>query len=144
MGMTNKRAGALILFFLVAAVTVYIFLGGSPSIALDFGESSFIASVADYDVTVPYEQIISLELIEIPELGSPESGGEQRGFRYGTWRSEAWGSYAQCTTKQADICILIGLKDGGRFLLSIEGDAATRELCTMLDGLLRSKGVEMQ
>lgn len=36
MGMANKRAGGMILLSLAAMVTVYIFLGGSPSIALDF------------------------------------------------------------------------------------------------------------
>ena len=143
MGMTNKRVGSLILLFLVAAVTVYIFLGGSPSIALDFGEDAFTASVADYDAAIPYGQIVSLELIDVPDLGAPDGGGEQRGFRYGAWRNELWGSYAQCTTRQAGVCILIERKDGGPFLLSIEGDASTRELCAMLTGLLHSKGFDI-
>lgn len=84
-----------------------------------------------------------MELMDISELGSLEDGGETRGFRYGIWRNGTWGRYAQCTTKQAGNCIFIELKNDGPFLLSIEGDASTRELYIMLIGLLHSKGFDI-
>lgn len=138
--MTSKHKNLIFVFLILAIVLFYIFSGGSVGISLDFGEEALILSAADYDWTIPYDQIGSLELTELPDTGTLIKGVEKRTLRCGTLENDAWGQYTLCIDPRIDSCIVVTMKNGDIYVLNCESSESTGQLHQMFTDLLRSKG----
>lgn len=139
--MTPKQKNAAFAVLILAVVLFYVFSGGSVGISLDFGETGLTLSASDQDWYIPYDQIETLELTELPDSGTCLQGTEKRRLCCGTWENEAWGKYTLCVDPRIDACIVVTLKDGGRYVLNYENADSTRELHQMFTALLESKGL---
>lgn len=120
-------------------ILLYIFFGGSVGISLDFGENELTISASDYDWVIPYDEIESLELTDLPELGTVINGINNRTLCCGTWENETFGEYTLCADPRIETCIVIRMKSGGVYVLNYENSDSTKQLHQMFTDLLRSK-----
>ncbi len=138
--MVSKHKNLLIILLLLAMVLFYVFSGGSVGISLDFGEDSLSVSASDYDWTIPYDHIESLELAGLPDLGIQMEGIERNKLSCGTWKNDAWGEYTLCVNPKNHQCIVVVMDDGDIFVLNYENSDSTEQLHKMFTELLCSKG----
>ena len=137
--MTPKQKNAIFVILILAAVLFYIFSGGSVGVSLDFGEESLTVSASNYDWSIPYDQIESLELAPLPDMGTLIDGVEKRNLCCGTWENEIWGEYILCLNPKIDSCIMITTDNGDIYVLNYENQEATQQLHKMFTELLHSK-----
>lgn len=138
--MTPNKKNGLLLFILVAAVLVYSFSGNSIGIALDFGDTALTVSAASRDWTLDYDQIASIALSDLPDVGTPADGTDQRKLQCGVWENETWGTYTLCVSPKISRCIVLTMHNGDIFVLNYESADSTASLYEMFAGLLQSKG----
>lgn len=80
---------------------------------MDFGEDALTLSASDYDWTIPYEQIKSLNLTTPPNTGRLIEGSEKRSLCCGIWENETWGEYILCINPKISQCIVVTMNNGG-------------------------------
>ena len=137
--MNSKQKNLALIVLILALVLFYIFSGGSVGISLDFGENELILSASSYDWRIPYGEIESLELTDLPELGTVINGSEKRTLCCGTWQNEAFGEYTLCANPRIGNCIIIRMKSGDVYVMNYENSDSTGQLHQMFTDLLRSK-----
>lgn len=137
--MTPKQKNFTFIILILAIVLFYIFSGGSVGISLDFGEDALTLSAADYDWTIPYDQIQSLELAELPNTATTTEGVDKRTLRCGTWENDIWGEFILCIDPRIDPCIVITMESGDIYVLNYENYDSTVQLHKMFTNLLHSK-----
>lgn len=138
--MTPKQKNLTFLLLILAIILFYIFSGGSVGISLDFGEESLTLSASDYDWTIPYDQIESLELSSLPDTGTRIEGIEKRTLCCGSWTNDSWNGYILCINPKIDQCVIVTMNDGSIYVLNYENSEATQQLHKMFTELLQSKG----
>lgn len=138
--MTPKQKNTFFVLILLAAVLFYTFSGGSVGISLDFGDERLSLGASDRDWVIPYDQIASLELTALTDLGTPVDGTKKRTLSYGTWENDLWDKYTLCVNPTISQCIVVTLQDGSITVLNYENEESTKALHTMFSELLQSKG----
>lgn len=138
--MTSKQKNSIFIILILSIMLFYIFSGGSVGISLDFGEEALTLSAADNDWQIPYDQIASLKLTELPNTGAMMEGIEKRTLRCGIWENEVWGQYTLCIDPRIDRCIIVTMNSGDVYVLNYESNESTVQLHQMFTDLLHSKG----
>lgn len=138
--MTLKQKNVFFILLILAVVLFYTFSGGSVGASLDFGEEALTLSASNYDWAIPYDQIHSLELSALPNIGTMIEGSEKRTLCCGTWQNELWGDYALCVNPKISQCIVVTTHDKGIYVLNYENSDSTQQLHKMFTELLQSKG----
>lgn len=140
--MNSKQKNLAIVILILAMVLFYIFSGGSMGISLDFGDDDLTLSASDYDWTIPYDQIESLELSELPDIGTFVDGIQKQTLCCGIWENNLWDKYTLCIDPRIDTCIVISMKNSDIYVLNYENTDATGQLYQMFSDLLHSKGYQ--
>jgi len=137
--MNSKQKNLALIILILALVLFYVFSGGSVGISLDFGENELTISASNYDWGIPYGEIESLELTDLPELGTVVDGSEKRNLCCGIWQNEVFGEYTLCADPRIEKCIVIRMVSGGIYVVNYENMESTVQLHQMFTDLLRSK-----
>lgn len=106
----NKRNQIIsTLFLLIALIAIPFFMAdGSEGDLLAFENRTLqIHTPGNQSYCIPYNQILSMELIENPDFGVCLSGDNTKKLCYGVWENAALGEYVLCTYKSPDVVIQI-------------------------------------
>lgn len=116
----------LISVALLSAFFVWLMFTGD--IGVDFGEESFTVEASFYsDLTVKYEDIDSIELIDSNVKGSRVGGFESLRLSMGNFRNDEYGTYTRYSYNSCDSAVVI--RDGDKVLvLSGKDIESTKEL----------------
>ncbi len=136
---SQKTRNALFALLIPILILVYIFSGGSMGISLDFGEDSLTVSAEQYDWTVAYDKIESLELTVPGDTGTLLEGVQKRTLCCGRFENEQLGRYILCIDPRIENCIAVKMLDGTVFILNYENEESTRQLHKMFTDLLANK-----
>ena len=139
----NKKYSLVLLISIVVIVAVYSFAGGGGKMDLDIGEHELSVAYEDFSATVNYEDVTAIELVEVSDFGAPVDGGSDKSCRWGTWKNDTWGEYAQYSLTSTSKGVLLYLRDG-YFLLSYESGESTELLSEMLRDMLTANGYEAE
>lgn len=124
--MKMKKIDIIIAVAIFIGGIVYALFGGSGFVTNDCGDTAVTVSVPNgYSYTVNYEDIQSIELIDMPELGECIDGGSEKKISYGVWKNELWGNYTACVSERFASCILITCKDGSHYIFTSEIESST-------------------
>lgn len=135
--MTHRTKNILLMLAICVGFTLVSLLSGNDGIGLDFDEDFLTVSGPEkYSYSIAYSQISDLELVEQTDFGEPAAGEENRNYRWGGWKNDAWQEYDLCAAKTADMCILITADDGSRFAFNYQDDATTQQVYSMFTELL--------
>ena len=134
----QKARNTFLTLLIPILILLYIFFGGSVGISLDFGEDALAISAEKQDWSIPYEQIISLELVNAEDFGILLNGTEKRMLHYGTYENDPWGQYTLCIDPRIETCIVIETTSGF-FVLNYENEESTKQLYIMFSELLANK-----
>ncbi len=137
--MTPKKRNTVFALLILAAVLIYTIAGGNIGTNLDFGEDALRLRAAGNDWTIPYSEIASLELQDLPDLGHRVQGSEKRSLYCGTWENDTWGEYTLCIVPKVETCIVITMSDGNHYVINYENNESTEEFHNMFATLLQSK-----
>lgn len=140
----NRKTSIIFLVCCVAIFAFHSFFGGGMRNDIDIGETSLSLSHNEFQTSINYEDIRSIELVEVGDFGTAAGGGANRACRWGTWTSERWGRYTQYTVTNTDHCVLITLVSGECVLISLEGKESTVTLGETLYEMLISSGYELE
>lgn len=134
-----KKLNYPISIVLIIAILIIALMRGNNNISPDFGDDALtVRAPKEFSFTVAYDEISSIDLVELTDPGDMLSGGNNRSCSWGVWENEAWGQYARCTTAKADTAILITTADGEHFVFSCEDDDTTASLTKAFQDLLAS------
>lgn len=136
----NNKKNGIFLLILVAAVLIYSLSGNSIGIHLDFGEDALQVSASDMDWDLAYDQIASITLSDLPDVGSLAEGIDKKNLQCGVWENEIWGTYTLCISPKIDQCIVLTMQNGDVIVLNYESADSTANLHEMFTELLQSKG----
>lgn len=141
-----KRYGNYIFFTCcILGFALYsMFGGGSTKTVLNFGDDSLVISYNEFESSISYSEIQTVELAEVEDFGAALEGSSNNKYRWGTWENEVWGSYTQCTSTLTDYCVVLALRDESIFVLSYQDEKTTIELGEMIPGYLTAHGYSVQ
>ncbi|MCD7920783.1 MAG: hypothetical protein LUG45_12090 [Clostridiales bacterium] len=122
----GKRNWILMLAILVA-VTLFSLLNREGAVTMSFEDEALVINGADeYSFQVAYDEIASIALEELPDLGAAVDGGEDGSFRYGVWENDTWGTYTLCLTVNMNTCIVLTLQDGSIYVFNYGDEDSTQ------------------
>lgn len=124
----------------IAAVYVVTLLVGDFSISVKFGKEDALTinGPRKYSVTVPYEEIESIELISFPDPGEKVDGGSSRSYYWGTWKNEEYGEYQLYVSKKSPSAILVRNVSGDVVIFNQGDDDTTVNTFKLFQDLLAS------
>ena len=134
----NSKSKTLsnILVFLVALFLLSSLRDHSTT-TISFDDDTFtLGAPESFSLTIEYDQVKALELVEQPDSGTAISGAENRKCRWGDWENNTWGQHTQCVLKKLDTAILLITSDEKKVLFNYESDEATASMHQMLTELL--------
>lgn len=138
----SQRLKNLIWFIIIIAAFVIVTqLRGSSGIYLDFGDDVLTVSAPnDFSHTIPYDNIVKLELVELTNVGTAVSGDENRKYYWGTWENDTWGQYTLCASKKINNAILITTTNKDFLVFNYESKETTEAMLKMFTELLENQG----
>lgn len=134
----NTVAGRYTIFGLVLFIVV---LGISMveahfRIQAEFSDTQIAITSNRYNLTVRYDLIESIELVDMPDRGEHIDGKDDINIRYGIWTNDTWGEYYVCAIPNATNCIVMHLNDGRTFVFNARSNDYTAELFAELESHL--------
>lgn len=131
----------LLSYFLLIAVVIVVFIArGDSGTTLSFENDAFtLDGPKGYIVSVPLDDIVSLEYRETLDTGVCAGGETKYGCSYGLWENEEFGLYDLCAMKKIDSFIIVTDADGGVLAFNYESDKSTESLHRMMTELLDSR-----
>lgn len=139
--MSSTAKNYIWIVIVLVAFTLFSFLRGGSGISPDFQEDSLtIHGPNKFSITVQYDQIAHMELVELSDPGNMLSGGENRSCRWGTWERDDWGSYFLCALKKVDTAISITTLEGERVVFNYQDRDTTESILDMFHELLADRG----
>ena len=132
-----------ILFVLALfAVTMLIFyFDTAEDVKITFAETQVeVKHDRKYSMAIPYDIIEAAQLVELPQGGEKQAGGDNMVVRYGTWVNDTWGQYCICVDLDATLCIEISLNDGRTFVISRKSNEETTAVFEQLQARLAAQG----
>jgi len=129
----NKIVITVTLISVAVLSAFFVWLMFTGDIGVDFGEESFTVEASFYsDLTVKYEDIDSIELIDSDVKGSRVGGFGSPRLSMGNFRNDEYGTYTRYSYNSCDSAIVI--RDGDKVLvLNGKDEAATKELYNGLE-----------
>lgn len=123
----------LVIFALVILISLF---QPSNKVAVDFDAESVTVRSSRHTLNVPYDMIVSAELVEKPDMGSPTSGHDDMILQTGSWHNDTWGDYEACVEIATDNCIVFTLTDGRHFVISRRDNEETASVFAELQSHL--------
>lgn len=125
-----------IIIFLAALFLLNMFRGSSVTTVSFDDDALILGAPKDFSVTIEYDQIDTLELVEQFDSGTAVSGSENRKYRWGEWENDTWGQYTLCTTKKVEAAICLTTLDGEIVVFNYEDHEVTTSMYQMFMELL--------
>lgn len=122
---TRDFAFGIIIFALVILISIF---QPSNKVLVEFGETAVDVKSSRYTMSIPYEMVDHLELVEKPDMGQPTDGHDDMILMIGTWENDTWGEYEMCVEIATDTCIIIHLTDGRIFVISRRDNEETAKV----------------
>jgi hypothetical protein len=122
-----NKIGIIVTLISVAVLSaLFAWIMFTGDIGVDFGEESFTVEASFYsDLTVKYEDIDSIELIDSNVKGTRVGGFGSPRLSMGNFKNEEFGTYTRYTYTNPDSCIVIQV--GEKILVISGSDAAETE-----------------
>ena len=118
----------LLVFILLIVVGIVIStFQTNNSVKMAFGNDTIAISSKDYNMNIKYADVLSLELVEDPDLGSVADGKNRPELQSGLWKNDIWGEYHLVFTPNATNCIVAHLQDGQTYVFNYNTNEATAE-----------------
>ena len=119
------------ILFAIALMGLMIFFAirqSNNTVKVYFEQDQVVATSAKYSLGMPYDQIASAELTELPFEGDRvASAYDDDTLRAGVWHNDTWGEYYIVADLDAKNCIEVTLDDGRIFVFSRKNDSTTEE-----------------
>lgn len=115
----------ILLFAVVIGMTVY---ETYHKVTVEFSDTAVDIRTSKYSMNIPYDQVESIELVELPDAGQVLDVTDDMTARTGLWKNEIWGEYYICADLNAPSCIVVHLKDGRIFVFSRRNNEETHKL----------------
>lgn len=109
-------------------VIVLSLLEPLTKITVEFNDASVYINSTRYYMSVEYEKIAYVELVQMPDRGEVVNGSDDMTIRTGIWTNDTWGEYTVCAIPHASNCIVMHLTDGRIFVFNARSDDYTAEL----------------
>lgn len=112
----------------IAAFYLITLLFGDFQTSVKFGKDDILTLTGPRktSVTVPYDDIESIELITLADPGEKIDGGSSRSYYWGTWKNEEYGEYKLFVNKRSPAAILVKTFAGDIIIFN-QGDTVTTE-----------------
>ena len=126
---SSRSIRQLIFVVLLFALLIPIAIWDSDTqVKVQFSDVDVFVKCDRYNMTIPYEDIASVELADLAEPGEKvENGFDNDIIRAGMWKNDTWGEYHICADLDTTVCVVIKLEDGRTFVFSCKSDKATAE-----------------
>ena len=126
--------GIILGIITVAAICLFIFMG---SVTVDIKEAyvTIGGTLAD-DITVIYDDIDTVELVENVDVGLKTVGTETLRTKTGQYRSEEYGAYSLFMYKSVSNGIVLTTKTGDIIIFNCDTPEKTAECCNAINDKL--------
>ena len=116
----------LIVFILLIVVGALLTMCQSAkTIRVAYTDELVAISSKDYNANIAYADVLSIELIDNPDLGSVSDGKNRPELKSGVWQNDTWGEYHLCFNPNATNCIVVHLKGSQPFVFNCNSNEAT-------------------
>ena len=123
---------------LMGLMIFFAFRQSNNTVKVYFEQDQVVATSAKYSLGMPYDQIASAELKELPFEGDRvASAYDDETLRAGIWNNDTWGEYYIVADLDAKNCIVVTLDDGRIFVFSRKDNATTEADYQTLMGCLK-------
>ncbi|MCD7744102.1 MAG: PH domain-containing protein [Lachnospiraceae bacterium] len=119
----------------VVAVIALVFgrRSGKSTMKLSADDSGITMTYEDFSLSIVYDEIEEIQLMDELESGTCLSGGTIGDYQYGEYESEDLGEYTLCITSKADNYLLVKRTDGTCAVFNWSG---TQDTSALYDGIL--------
>lgn len=122
---------------LFAVMMLFAVNQSNNSVKVYFEDTEVQATSAKYSISIPYDMIVSAELVTLPAEGERVLDAYDDGtLRAGIWQNEVWGEYYIVADLDVKTCIEVTLDDGRIFVFSRKNEDTTAEIFAELQSHL--------
>lgn len=119
------------IIFTVVVLALFIGLAifdSNTQVKVIFESDAVLVKSDKYNMTIPYDMVVSAELVDLPEAGESVVNTRDDGtIRSGFWKNEVWGEHDIIADLEAKNCIVVSLNDGRIFVFSIRNTTETEK-----------------
>ena len=128
------------LFIVVVAVFFYNVFGSNTLLLSLEGEAVTLTGPEGSSFSVPYSNIVSMELREDFEPGTAVNGGLKNRICYGLWHNEELGDYQLFISDKINVVILLHTTAGETLVFNYESEDTTRNFFDTYPAFLAEQG----
>ncbi len=133
--LVSKRDFFFILIIFIS-VGILSFFESADKVKVEFGDDAVTIAAPRYSMNIPYDMVVSVELMDMPDQGEVIQGNDDMTVRTGNWVNDTWGEYFVCADLDATKCIVAYLDDGQIFVFSRKDNEETTTLYETLQANL--------
>ena len=113
---------------LMALMLLFAVRQSNNTVKVYFDQQTVDVTSAKYSMSIQYSDIVSAELVALPEAGEKVADGyDDDILRAGVWKNDTLGEYIIVADLDVDTCILIQIQDGRTLIFSRKNLKATTE-----------------
>ena len=113
-------------------VIIYSLLTGGESVNVRFQQEIMSINATDFEFNIAYSDIVSAELIDLPEFGTMDKGKNAAAIKSGNWQNDTWGNYHLCVIPSIPNCVDVTLADGRHVVFNYKNEDSTRGVHSMI------------
>lgn len=138
----QPRVKRILLTLLVLALAIFFYgVFGRNILLLTLENESVTLSGPDSSVcSVPYSNIVSMELHENFDPGAAVDGGIKNHIRYGLWNNDKFGNYNLFVSEKINPVIILQTDSGEVLVFNYESEKTTRSFYESFTGFLLEQG----
>ena len=130
----------LIFGLLLFGVTIGLsFIDSADDVKVTFDTDSVVVKSEKYQMSILYNEIETVELVDLPDAGESIEGKDTIVLRTGSWKNDTWGEHYICADLDCTQCIVVRIADGRTLVFSSKNNSTTAELYETLLTYLPNK-----
>lgn len=124
------------LWSLLLVVVVLFGMFGKSGVSVAPGAETLMLSMHDgTTAAVPYENILSAELLDSPDFGTVADGKDTRTGKSGIWQHPQWGSYTLCVYSSCKSAVRMETS-GRSYVVNLPSEGETSQLYQLIQDKL--------
>lgn len=141
---SHWKLNMLCAIVIIVAATVFFLRNDTGGEALSWDDQALTLTLSEEMVyTIPYADIVRVELREDADLGVCLSGSDTEKSRYGVWKNDQVGEYVLYVGRSVSPVIQISTA-GEDYWIALESEDATTEFYRAFADMLEDGGYQIQ
>lgn len=120
-------------------VIIFSLFTGGENVEVNFDAEMMSIKATNFNFNIVYEDIASVELTPMPDLGTMNKGADSASLKQGNWNNVIWGDYHLCVIPSLTNCVDVTLMDGRHVVFNYKSEESTADVYSIIQERLAER-----